>query len=114
MNTYIPDKWVIVRFTEDGKSPYYKVLCEWGGGFAYGSSWRLSNPITGVAVDSSGRVKTVTIKTLSGSSYLLTDYLNMLGMTTSGVIKELKESNKYSLEVVPYQEIVLSEESESE
>lgn len=112
MNTYTPDKWVIVEVTEEGSPPHYKVLCEWGGSFTHGSSWKLSSPIVSVSVDEATKAKTITLKTLSGSSYIVTDYMERLGFTTSGILKQMSESDK--VKVVPYQEIILFEETKSE
>jgi len=44
MTEYDPDSWVILRI-ETPKQTGYKVLGGWGGGYLYGSSWRLNSGI---------------------------------------------------------------------
>lgn len=47
-NTYMPDRWIIVKIHQDGKSPWHRVLGSWYGGYLNGDSWRLSSGITKV------------------------------------------------------------------
>lgn len=111
IKVYTPDKWVIVKVTKEGSPTHCKVLCEWGGSFTYGSSCKLSSPIVGVSIDNSTKAKTITFKTLTGSSYVVTDYMQMLGFTTSGVLNQMQELDEGGqVEVVPYQDIILFEE----
>lgn len=42
MNTYKPDKWVILKFKDDEEISY-KVFGSWAGGYVEGFSWRLSS-----------------------------------------------------------------------
>jgi hypothetical protein len=43
MAQYLPDKWAIIKITEDGT--LYKVLAAWGGGYLGADSWRMSSGI---------------------------------------------------------------------
>lgn len=47
MNTYNPDRWVILKLTAP-KDTVYKVFAGWYGGYANGDSWKLSSGITSV------------------------------------------------------------------
>jgi len=49
MSHYEPDNWVIVKF--EGKTPHYKVLAGWSGGYLSGSSWRMNSGIVEVQED---------------------------------------------------------------
>ena len=47
MNTYTPDKWVIIKITVDSEN-HFKVLGGWSGGYLDGDSWRINSGITKV------------------------------------------------------------------
>ena len=42
MSVYTPDRWKVIHITNNGES-YFKVFATWGGGYTYGSSWKLSS-----------------------------------------------------------------------
>lgn len=44
---YTPDNWVIIKFNT--KTPHYKVLAGWSGGYTTGDSWRMNSGITRVS-----------------------------------------------------------------
>lgn len=46
-----PDKWVILRITNEGISTY-KLLCGWYGGYCGSDEWRLSSAIISITKDS--------------------------------------------------------------
>jgi len=50
MTMYNPDKWVMIKFTYEGK-PVYKILASWYGGFARGDYWKLNSGVTKIEED---------------------------------------------------------------
>lgn len=50
MNEYNPDRWVILKLTNNQKI-FYKVLGVWFGGYLQGDSWRVNSGITKVELD---------------------------------------------------------------
>lgn len=47
MNSYRPNRWVIIRFKSDGEE-VYKVMGGWSGGYLDVDSWRLNSGIVEV------------------------------------------------------------------
>lgn len=43
MNTYSPDRWVLVGITSKEHATIQKILAGWYGGFAVSDSWKLSS-----------------------------------------------------------------------
>lgn len=43
MNTYNPDKWMIMKVTSG--DPHYRVFGSWSGGYTTGDSWRMNSGI---------------------------------------------------------------------
>ena len=50
MSTHNPNKWVIVKFTNEGKD-VYKVLGGWSGGYLDSDNWRLSSGLERIEED---------------------------------------------------------------
>jgi hypothetical protein len=48
-NEYTPDNWVVFFFNT--KTPHYRVLAGWSGGYTTGDSWRMNSGITSVTED---------------------------------------------------------------
>ena len=48
MSEYIPDKWVVVKITDDMGPSIHKVFACWYGGWAGSDSWKLNSGITKV------------------------------------------------------------------
>jgi hypothetical protein len=46
MIPYTPDNWVVLFFNT--KTPHYKVLAGWSGGYTTGDSWRMNSGITNI------------------------------------------------------------------
>ena len=42
---YHPDRWLMVRLTNDSKV-HYRVFATWGGGYLNGDSWKLNSGVT--------------------------------------------------------------------
>ena len=45
MSVYTPDRWVIVRITQENDEVIHKVLAGWSGGYLDGDSWQLNSGI---------------------------------------------------------------------
>lgn len=83
MAEYIPDAWVIVRFSSPKQETIYKVLAGWYGGYCGSDSWKLSSGIERVEVD--GDV--FHIHNYSGSEYIChKDIERTTGLTGSMLI----------------------------
>lgn len=45
MITYTPNKWAVVKVSQNGET-HYRVFACWYGGFTLGNSWKLNSGIT--------------------------------------------------------------------
>lgn len=45
MSEYNPDKWMIVKITNDKNESHYRVFACWYGGYAGSDSWKLNSGI---------------------------------------------------------------------
>jgi len=106
---YTPDKWEIIKITDEEGETYCKILAEWGGSFMYGSSWKMSSPIVAMSTLDKGKYKEYCFECLSGSNYITTDYMKMLGVTTAGILNKMSESDKVSIEVINVEDVVFWE-----
>lgn len=95
--SYIPDKWVIVGYSEKyHPKERYAILAGWYGGFAGSNSWKRSSSIVSVEVVDN---KQLIATTYSGSKYVLcrscvgTTMLtqSLLSQAQLGVVDELEE-----------------------
>lgn len=88
MNTYTPDRWVMVEVTSPQLGKIRKVLGSWRGGYLDGDSWKLSSGNLSV-IDKGDHYE---IPQESGSVYYC--YKNSVGMTsyTAGVFQHWKDS----------------------
>jgi hypothetical protein len=86
MNKYLPDNWVVLKITHEGKT-LYKVLAGWMGGYLDGDSWRMNSGITKAKIGGNN----VIFYGSSGSCYVCRKGVYRLSMATSGVYNELKE-----------------------
>ena len=50
MNTYTPDRWVVIEFVTPAET-FHKVFAGWYGGFTSGDSWKLNSGITKTTKD---------------------------------------------------------------
>ena len=87
MNSYHPDRWVIVEINSPEHGTIRKVLASWYGGYAGSDEWRLSSGITQVIESDMYYL----VKNESGSLY--TCYKNAKGMSayTSRVYENYKK-----------------------
>ena len=76
---YTPDKWVIVKISNDGES-IYKIMGGWSGGYTNGDSWRLNSGIKSVQEHASF----FEIKGFSGSIYECSKESYGTNMVTQG------------------------------
>ena len=49
MSEYTPDKWLIVKITNDMNESHYRVFASWYGGYLGSDSWQMNSGITKVA-----------------------------------------------------------------
>ena len=72
----IPDKWVIVGITNNGKN-FYKVFGTWAGGYTDGDAWKLNSGVESITEDDDNYY----FKGYSGSTYKCNK--NHYGVATS-------------------------------
>lgn len=48
MSEYTPDKWMIVKITNDKNESHYRIFACWYGGYLGSDSWKLNSGITKV------------------------------------------------------------------
>lgn len=101
MSEYTPDTWVVLKLVSN-KKPVYKVLAGWGGGYLYGSSWKLNSGVTKIEEDG----QCYLFHGSSGSVYRCRKSSYGLSGYTSGILanfqKQADESEgRLSIEMLP-------------
>ena len=43
---YRPDRWLMVKLTNDKNEVHYRVFATWGGGYLNGDEWKLNSGVT--------------------------------------------------------------------
>lgn len=97
---YYPDRWVLLKFNNNG-NVFYKILASWYNGFAQGDSWRLNSGVD--RVEKHGN--TYLFYGSSGSIYQCNENTYGMSAYTSGILYNLQEKVKHadgvSLELMP-------------
>lgn len=90
MSTYRPDKWMLVKITNQEGKFHHRVFATWAGGYTTGDSWKLNSGIT--KITESGDF--YEFEGSSGSTYVCRK--SMYGSTGYGwgVIRSLAENAK--------------------
>jgi hypothetical protein len=87
MTAYTPDNWVILDI-DDGKGyKAKKILAGWSGGYAHGSSWKISSGITKIEEDDTHYY----IHNESGSLYICSKESYCLRMNNAYIWEKLKQ-----------------------
>ncbi len=97
---YCPDKWLVVKISQDENTFNYHVFATWSGSYLGGSSWRMNSGIESVSIED----KIIVFKGFSGSEYHC--HIESYGNTGYGtsVLDRLIETSKESgitIEVMP-------------
>jgi hypothetical protein len=102
MNTYNPDKWVVVEIKSLDKS-IFKVLGSWYGGYAGGDSWRMSSSITSVAKTETG----YEFYNTTGSVYYCHDKAYGMSGYTAGIYASYEKLNndKISISILDQEDV---------
>lgn len=98
-----PDRWVVIKITNDTET-IYKVLAGWSGGYLGSDSWRLNSGIVGVEYTDTSYI----FYGHSGSKYEC--YKSREGLTgfTASILAKLEErANEATVERVRVEDIVL-------
>lgn len=90
MQTYIPDRWKIVKLKSPQYGEIYKILASWTGAYADPDFWKLSSGF----VDFKEDEEKYSTNQISGSIYIL----NKEFEGTSSLINSMFESFKKNLE----------------
>lgn len=99
--TYQPDRWVVIKITNNQEKTHYRVFASWYGGYLGSNSWRLNSGITKVTKEkgtfifsgSSGSKYKCHPKTYGTSGYG--------GAVLHDIIERSKEVNDLSTEILP-------------
>lgn len=111
---YRPDSWQVVHvIPKDTGADYYRILAGWSGGFAYGSSWKLSSGFGAIRYRTSGCKQVIRegdywrVPQSSGSVYILRKNSEHPSMVTAGVLESVMKSNPdIKLEIVKMENIL--------
>jgi hypothetical protein len=96
---YSPDRWVVVKLSND-KDTVFKVLAGWSGGYLDGQSWRMNSGISKVVVDGDFYL----FEGFSGSTYKCHKKSYGTNMIMAGIISQLLEQKQYIAEVLEEQD----------
>jgi hypothetical protein len=112
MNTYTPDRWVIIKITSPEYETIYKVLAGWYGGFAGSDSWKINSGITKI-VESADNYE---VYGYSSSVYTLYKGADGFSGLMFNTFERLKSQLPYTctLEVVDIESIVLDSSAEEQ
>jgi hypothetical protein len=105
LNTYTPDRWVILEIKTPAEC-VYKILAGWRGGFASGDSWRLSSAI----VDSDTWESGYAFVNESGSKYVCFTESEGMTMYMSEIYQQFEDSatGKGEIKIVAAEEFLKS------
>ena len=95
MNTYYPDRWVILHM--GGDDPHCRVLGAWGGGYTQGTSWRMNSGITAVDI----YTEHFEFWGHTGSRYICSKGAYGLTATSAGIYDQLKELHGNMVQLMP-------------
>jgi len=97
MSDYVPDGWCILKMPTD----YYRIFGGFAGGYAQGDSWKFSSAI----VELTREDGQYTIRTFSGSEYVLTDSAeNRFTAWCDSILQQIIEI--HSAKIVPIDEVI--------
>lgn len=51
MSEYVPDRWMLVKITNQEAKSHYRVFASWYGGYLGSDSWKLNSGVTHVDED---------------------------------------------------------------
>ncbi len=88
--THKPDNWVVIKF--EGKTPHYKILGGWSGGYLDGDSWRMNSGIVRVEEDEEDKNR-LNFYGASGSCYSCHKESYTLRMNNAFVWAKLNEQH---------------------
>jgi len=101
MSEYVPDRWMLVKITNQSGESHYRVFASWYGGYLGSDSWKLNSGVTRVDED----LNSYLFHGSSGSVYKCnkTSYgISGYGMSVlSNMIAESKEDG-ISIDMLPH------------
>lgn len=104
MREYTPNRWEIVRFSNE-KETWYRVLGGWSGGYLDGDSWRLSSGLN--EIEESGDY--YLMKNHSGSVYKCHKEgrgMNMISASTYVQMERECEEHKIEISTISVDEFL--------
>lgn len=99
MNTYYPDKWVMLKITSRAHGVIYKILASWYGGFAGSNSWKLSSGTAGAFQDPN-TPEVILFPQESGSTYACHKSIYGMSGYTAGVLSTWQDQLKDSDNII--------------
>lgn len=107
MNSYAPDGWVLLKYSEDSGEVTYSVFGSWSGGYLDGDSWRRNSGIESYTEDEDFYY----FKGYSGSVYVCIKGGGRVSSYCSFVVNK-SVSNNSKLEFISIEDFI--EEFDSE
>jgi len=92
-----PDNWVVLEIMNDTKTPLYKVLAGWSGGYLDGDNWKLNSGIVKVRELADSWV----FVGYSGSEYVCDKEQYKLRMNNAGIYKQLLIAYPNTIRMMP-------------
>ena len=100
MSDYTPDRWVMLKISQDDKA-VYKILAGWYGGYANGDSWKLNSGVVKIEETDTEYL----FHGSSGSIYYCNKNSYGLSSYTAGILSNFQtqadESDNIDVEMLP-------------
>lgn len=100
MNTYTPNRWVILKLTYENGEPDYRVFAGWSGGYLDSDEWKLNSGIV------SHEIQNEYIRFIGESGSVYQCYKGAEGFTAfmSSVLSFWKENPRNQITVLTFDE----------
>jgi hypothetical protein len=105
MNTYFPDRWVVVKISSVELGTHYRVFGGWYGGFAGADSWKMNSGITKIDeyenhYDFHG--ESASVYSCNKHAYGMTNYMAQVFMS----LKNQFEGTEDSIELIEWEKVL--------
>ena len=97
MSDYTPDKWLMIKLTNDKNESHYRIFANWYGGYLGSDSWKLNSGVVSLTEDKHGYHFNGT----SGSVYHCNKQLYGASGYGHRMLQNIIEQSKLTIEVIP-------------